>query len=522
MPDAAPSAAHILPTPELCLFPVPTVLPAAQLAAPSFRSCPRPFHAPHIGTTCLDPGADTLQPARLHLPQSSPTPSVTADSGSPCRRSRLSRDWRSAADSAPPRPEMAPAAPAPRSERSACAAQLRARARPHQRPRSKLPVWAAVCARLLLARREGAGALKAYCPKAELRTEKKPVTRLQRHGDTRPQKELVSPGIMDFKLNEEAVKIPKLRTPGAYRFGRLSHHSFFSRHHPHPQLVTHIPDLTGNPVCVVRDEFLLNPLPPESLLPQCLMGTSTISAPVGDPQSNRDPQLSSAAWKKELKDLASRVAIFTKEMEMKNKEEKEELQREQGAKYSAQTGRLIPASTRRSSRHSQRSHTAGRDAGARTTTLQNQELLTWGASGWGERWGSRNPYTKKQGVWDSILDLLSQILQTDSLSAIQSWLLSAPQKEKDLVLGLLQTAVAQMLPRPLTSIPADDLLIQLQEVQELSQEKQQPFYSQSRKKMKTPPILKSEKPEHIGTAQVLRVHSSQKPEEKAFDSNAES
>lgn len=28
---------------------------------------------------------------------------------------------------------------------------------------------------------------------------------------------------------------------GSARFGALSHHSFFSRHNPHPQRVTHIP-----------------------------------------------------------------------------------------------------------------------------------------------------------------------------------------------------------------------------------------------------------------------------------------
>lgn len=45
--------------------------------------------------------------------------------------------------------------------------------------------------------------------------------------------------------------------------------------------------------------------------------------------------------------------------------------------------------------------------------------------------------------------------------------------EKDMALGLLQTAVAQLLPQPLLSISAEKLLNQLQEVQELSQERQQ-------------------------------------------------
>ncbi|XP_004680858.1 PREDICTED: protein TBATA [Condylura cristata] len=325
-------------------------------------------------------------------------------------------------------------------------------------------------------------------PKAELKPVKKPEDKPRSQVDDGPQKELVTPGTVDFEPIQEPPKPPKTQSPGAYRFGRLSHHSFFSRHHPHPQRVTHIQDLTGKPICVVRDKFSL------ASFPHYLMEMPHISVPIGDPQSNQEPQLSSGeAWKKELKELASRVAIFTKENELKDKEpqQEEEPQREQGAKYSAETGRLLPTSTRALGRHSsrlgQRNYASGKDKGVQTLILQDQELL--------------------------VLELLCQILQTDSLSSIQFWLLYAPPKEKDLALGLLQTAVAQLLPQPLLSIPAEKLLDQLQEVQEL-QEKQPAPSSQSPKKMISPSVPKSEKPEYIGKAQVLRMHSSQNTEEK--------
>ncbi|XP_058527492.1 protein TBATA isoform X6 [Ochotona princeps] len=280
-------------------------------------------------------------------------------------------------------------------------------------------------------------------PKAELKPEKK-GPRPQSQGDGGPQRELVIPGVVDFELTPEPVTTSKPQTPGSYRFGRLSHHSFFSRHHPHPQHVTHIQE----------------------------------------------------AWKKELKELSSRVATFSKENELKTKEKEEPL-REQGAMYSADTGRLIPASVRAVGRRSsrQRIRPVGRDGG-QSFLLQDQDLL--------------------------VLELLCQILQTDSLSAIQFWLLYASPKEKDLALGLLQTAVAQLLPQPLVSIPAEKLLHQLQEVQEPPpQEKQQlPHSSQSLKKMKTPPLPKSAKPEYIGKAQVLRMHSSMGPEEKVAEAKA--
>ncbi|XP_019567977.2 protein TBATA isoform X1 [Rhinolophus sinicus] len=339
-------------------------------------------------------------------------------------------------------------------------------------------------------------------PRAELKPEKKSGHRPRGHEDNRPQKELMVPGIVDFEVIREALRTPKAPDPGTYRFGRLSHHSFFSRHHPHPQHVAHIQDLTGKPVCVVKDEFSLAALPQASLLSGCLRGMPTISVPIGDPQSNRDPRLSSEAWKKELKDLAAQVAVCTQENELTNKEQrrqKEEPQREQGAKYSAETGRLIPASTRALGRHHSRqgrwNDPSGRDGGVQTFILQDQELL--------------------------VLELLCQILQTDSLSTIQFWLLYASPKEKDLALRLLQTAVDQLLPQALVSIPTEQLLNQLQEIQEPPQEREQLPYSRSLKKTKTPPLPKSEKPEHIGKAQVLRMHSSQNTEEKVPEPKAE-
>ncbi|KAM4852296.1 protein TBATA isoform 3-T5 [Thomomys bottae] len=315
-------------------------------------------------------------------------------------------------------------------------------------------------------------------PKAELKPEKKPGHGPRSHGDGGAQKEKVIPRIVDFEVIRDALKSPK--PLGTYRFGRLSHHSFFSRHHPHPQRVTHIQDLTGKPVCFVKDEFSLAPFSRSALLSRYLMGMPTFPVPVGDPQSNRDPQLSSEAWRKELKELTSRVSCFTKETEQKNEEKQEPPLRDHGAKYSAETGRLIPASTqalqRRSYHQGQRSHLLNND-GLHASVFRDQELL--------------------------ILELLCQILQTDSLSAIQFWLLHAPSKEKDVALGLLQTAVAQLLPQPLKSLPEEKLLNHLQEVQE-PQKNLQASYSHSQKKI--PSTFKSKSPECIGKAQVLKVH----------------
>ncbi|XP_052020085.1 protein TBATA isoform X2 [Apodemus sylvaticus] len=162
-------------------------------------------------------------------------------------------------------------------------------------------------------------------PKAEPRPEKKPENLTRSHGDAGLHKEPMVPGIVDFELIHEELKTSKPQTPqptpSAYRFGRLSHHSFFARHHPQPQRVTHIQDIAGKSVCMVRDEFSLAALSQSTFLSRCLMGMPTISVPIGDPQANRNPQLSTSdIWKKNLKDLASQVTVFTKEMEAKTDE----------------------------------------------------------------------------------------------------------------------------------------------------------------------------------------------------------
>uniref|UniRef100_H0VM07 Thymus, brain and testes associated n=1 Tax=Cavia porcellus TaxID=10141 RepID=H0VM07_CAVPO len=167
------------------------------------------------------------------------------------------------------------------------------------------------------------GPLFHLSPKATLKPKKS--------GHSRLQKEPAIPGNVDLEGIQEELRAPRPQIAGAYRFGHLSNHSFFSRHHPHPQRVTHIQGRarsattwlgwnSGKPICVVRDEFSLISLPQFTPLTHSPMGMPTTSVPIGDPRSNRNPQLPSEAWKRELKKLTSRVAVFTKETELKNKE----------------------------------------------------------------------------------------------------------------------------------------------------------------------------------------------------------
>nr|XP_056706277.1 protein TBATA [Euleptes europaea] len=284
------------------------------------------------------------------------------------------------------------------------------------------------------------------------------------------------------------------RSKSAARFGSLSHHSFFSRHNPHPHRVTHIQGLNGALVCKVNDEWSEQAtLPPHPVIKSqfrtSVLGGPGVQMPIGDPQPIPVPRLSigslSDAWRDELRELTARVraASFTEKKETTQKPQRE-------TQYSEETGRLIPPSSRATTHHSSRrvhrNNAKNKDKDP-IRSFQDQELI--------------------------ILELLCQILQTDSLTAIQHWLLTAGQKEKNLVMGLLKIATANLHLEP------QELPISMEErfPSQLSQNgtgftsKQHGRNHLTRlsvTKRKQEPIPDEEMPVHIGTADILQLHSS--------------
>uniref|UniRef100_A0A8C3SIV9 Thymus, brain and testes associated n=1 Tax=Chelydra serpentina TaxID=8475 RepID=A0A8C3SIV9_CHESE len=144
------------------------------------------------------------------------------------------------------------------------------------------------------------------------------------------------------------------------RFGNLSHHSFFSRHNPHPHRVTHIQGLNGAPICMVNDAWsVLTPLSPHPMIKgqvsTTVLGVPGAQMPIGDPHSNLVPRLTCGR----LLD-----------------QDVEEPQR--ATQYSAETGRLIPPSSRATTRHTphqlcrNNAKNKGKDA---ALSFQDQELV---------------------------------------------------------------------------------------------------------------------------------------------------
>ncbi|XP_034414593.1 protein TBATA isoform X5 [Cyclopterus lumpus] len=242
----------------------------------------------------------------------------------------------------------------------------------------------------------------------------------------------------------------KMLMKSSPRFGSLSHHSFFSRHNPHPNRVKHIQGLNGRPVCMN------------------LYGVST----------NKSAAQFSEAWRDELKDLAAKVSLSPQAQKDKKDDQPEEEFVLRKTQYSAETGRIIPSSTNSYQR---------RPYSQRLTypqTFHDQELM--------------------------VFELLCQILQTDSLSAVQQWLLLAGQREKDLVMGMIKQAMDgadlsghhQQNFQPLQAFhPGASPSV-------YGPSSHQPWRKQQRTSLyKEMQASSNDKPERIGDAEVLEVHS---------------
>uniref|UniRef100_A0A803TPM2 Thymus, brain and testes associated n=1 Tax=Anolis carolinensis TaxID=28377 RepID=A0A803TPM2_ANOCA len=163
--------------------------------------------------------------------------------------------------------------------------------------------------------------------------------------------------------------------------------------------------------------------------------------------------------------------------------------------YSEETGRLIPPPSRAITRHSShRTHknnvkNKGKDA---TMTFQDQELI--------------------------ILEMLCQILQTDSLTSIQQWLLTAGQRDKDLVMGLLQIATANLQTQEWTTNMEENCPQLSPNTSSCSSSLCNLGKNHLRrvcvKTQKPEPIPEEEKPVHVGTAEVLQFHSNLNEKQK--------
>eukprot|EP00057_Strongylocentrotus_purpuratus_P032977 XP_789620.2 PREDICTED: protein TBATA isoform X2 [Strongylocentrotus purpuratus] len=262
-------------------------------------------------------------------------------------------------------------------------------------------------------------------------------------------------------------------TQASARFGQLSQSSFFARHNPQSKRVRHIKGLLDVPICAVHDEgyftnprlrrrpataeargmytfripkptkevYNLNPTINASQYPiNTLTGLSMF--PQGFREKTHAPMFGlipvTDKWRDELRDITEQAGLgLPNEIKQAQAE-----QPKRTSVYSADTGRLIPPPSRAMTRGASRQKHHEHDLMYHIAVDGSNESL--------------------------VLEMLCQILQTDSLTAVQSWLVSAGDREKSLVLDMIRSAMnseadyfqrniaeAPPPPRPSTNLPAN-------------------------------------------------------------------
>nr|XP_014354286.1 PREDICTED: protein TBATA isoform X1 [Latimeria chalumnae] len=132
-------------------------------------------------------------------------------------------------------------------------------------------------------------------------------------------------------------------------------------------------------------------------------------------------------WREELRDFTNKVTDF---LPQNNLEKTEDEPPKRSTQYSTETGRLIPPPSRPvSSRQALRNEVKPNTIDA--VPRPDHEIL--------------------------VLQMLCQILETDSIFKVQKWLLTAGQKEKDLILYMIRSVIMEEMPPCQQSAAGDKL-----------------------------------------------------------------
>lgn len=241
------------------------------------------------------------------------------------------------------------------------------------------------------------------------------------------------------------------QTQGGYRFGQLSHNSFFTRHNPHPTRVRHFKGLLDVPICSVNDDgYFANPrysmqFPPNNFdstklktwrgrIPVNAININSQLHPINTitgmqyfmglnsyPFRERAiPRMGlvpvTETWRDELANFTKSLGL---DVEL-GQPPKDEETRPRTTVYSPETGRLIPPPSRAMSR-----------SGSRKGRGQQQFIG-----------GNFQHISADPDLENIVLVMLCQILQTEDVNAVQAWLCSAGPREKELVMGLVRSAIA--------------------------------------------------------------------------------
>jgi len=239
------------------------------------------------------------------------------------------------------------------------------------------------------------------------------------------------------------------------RFGTKSMNMFFSRNAAHPRHLRFITGVGGIQICSIKEDKYSLPVPhkssetsfsvafPPNTYNEALLKTYADKLTVKKKKERVLPPIrfwtssgiivdDTSKWRNELNHLASSVGLMTAN-ELKtatdNLKEKQKLPNSALLRKSTQSAELVKPSTSEYSRHTGRLNETPKTATAtrgRTSYKRLPDYVYCIEDGEREMW---------------MIKVLCQILQTDSMQDIQSWLVSAGQQEKETARELIEHAL---------------------------------------------------------------------------------
>ncbi|CAK8696845.1 unnamed protein product [Clavelina lepadiformis] len=268
-----------------------------------------------------------------------------------------------------------------------------------------------------------------------------------------------APAVPPLESNLNLPLPPRLSTGSAKRpdsklgsrFGAYSQASFFSRHNPHPVRVRHIEGLNGVPICAVHDDGYF-PLPRigiatpstrerenfiKNYVSSTALGINSTKFPINTITGLQNYPFKEKAvpriglipitdsWRNELRELCTKAGLVSDEQPAPYKPASQTVPHPmtpaRKTLYSAQTGRVIPPPSRAMSRQS----------------VRNESSLSRHIN---QHYSHITAFPDTETL---MLEMLCQILQTDSIPSVQQWLVSSGDREKTLVLDLIKNAMNQ-------------------------------------------------------------------------------
>uniref|UniRef100_H2Z4Q0 Protein TBATA n=1 Tax=Ciona savignyi TaxID=51511 RepID=H2Z4Q0_CIOSA len=238
---------------------------------------------------------------------------------------------------------------------------------------------------------------------------------------------------MEYPLNDLILPASRAVSRDG-SFGSYSQASFFSRHNPHPVRVRHIKGLNGIPICTVNDYGMIpvhrfsisTPTTRErnelfkSHLTSSTLGINSTNFPIDTITGLQNypfrekavPRIGlvpiTESWRNQLHEFCTNVGLTFPEVPL---QEPAPPTPKRESMYSRQTGRLKPVS--------------------RQSTYRNYQKPSY------------NHITSYPDTEFLMLELLCQVLHTDSIPSVQQWLVSAGDREKTLVMEIIKSAISQ-------------------------------------------------------------------------------